>query len=179
VIETPRLVLRGWETRDLDPFAAMCADAEVMRHLNGVVDRAAAAVIVARLTAALADTGLTFWAIERREDRAFLGFCGLRHGGHPGTPVADELEVGWRLARAHWGRGYAREAAQASLNHGWATTERDRIAAWTVPANTASWGLMKRLCMTARADLDFDHPLFEAGHSLRRHVVYAIERPRD
>lgn len=178
MIATERLILRDWRDDDLDPFAAMCADPEVMRHLDGVIDRDAAAETIARQRHFIARDGRGFWAIERRADGALLGFCGLRTGGHPGTPVNDELEIGWRLRRDAWGQGYAREAAQASIDHGWATTERERIAAWTVAANTASWGLMLRLGMRPRPDMDFDHPRFADGHPLRRHLVYAIERPR-
>ena len=177
MIDTERLILRDWRASDLDAFAAMCADPEVMAHLNGPIDRDATAAGIDRLRGYASRDGMTFWAIERRIDAAFLGFCGLRNGGIIGTSVNDELEIGWRLARPFWGRGYAREAAQASIDHGWASTDRDRIAAWTVAANTASWRLMTRLGMLPRPDLDFDHPDFAADHPLRRHVVYMIDRP--
>lgn len=177
MIETERLILRDWRDADRAPFAAMSADPEVMRHLDGPIDATASDAVIDRLQAHGTRDGLTFWAIERRADGAFLGFCGLRRGGHPDTPVGHELEIGWRLARPFWGQGYAREAAEASIAHGWGVASDPRIAAWTVPANTASWGLMKRLGMTHRAELDFDHPRFADGHPLRRHLVYTIERP--
>lgn len=177
MIETARLTLRPWVEADVEPFAAMCADAAVMAHLGGPQDTAAARVAIERQQAAQAATGHCFWAIERRADAALLGFCGLRRGGHAGTPVPDELEIGWRLRRDAWGRGYACEAASASLAWGWTHTLRDRITAWTIPANRASWGLMIRLGMSPRPDLDFDHPLFPDGHPLRRHVTYVADRP--
>lgn len=176
MIETDWLNLRPWQDGDIEPFAAMSRDPDVMRHLNGVIDRDAAVAVIERHSASQAREGHCFWAIERMADGAFLGFCGLRLGGHPGTKVTDELEIGWRLARNAWGQGYAREAAEASLAWGWAHTDRPRIAAWTVPANEASWGLMRRLGMSARPDLDFDHPDFSEGHPLRRHLVYTIDR---
>ena len=74
--------------------------------------------------------------------------------------------------------GYAKEAAHASLAWGWANLDASRIMAITVPANTASWGLMTRLGMIRRTDLDFGHPSFEPGHPLHRHIVYVAERPR-
>ena len=176
-LETERLILRSWRDEDLDAFAAMGQDAEVMAHLGGVVDRDHAAADIARQQTVEREQGRCFWALERRADQRFIGFCGLRHGGHPGTPVASELEIGWRLARHAWGQGYAREAAAACLADGFATTDYPRITAWTVPANTASWGLMIRLGMQRRPDLDFDHPRFAEGHPLRRHWVHAIDRP--
>jgi RimJ/RimL family protein N-acetyltransferase len=178
MIETGRLVLRAWSDHDRAPFAEMGADPAVMEHLDGVVDRATSDAIIDRLIAADKAGGQTFWAIERKEDAALLGFCGLRRGGHADTPVPDVLEIGWRLARHAWGQGYAREAAAASLAWGWANRADAMIAAWTVPANTASWGLMLRLGMTHRPELDFDHPRFAPGHPLCRHLVYTIARPQ-
>lgn len=179
MIATERLILRSWRAEDSAPFAAMNADDAVMAHLGGPIDRAASDAMIDRLNAIDAAQGHTFWAIERRGDGAFLGFCGLRRGGHAGTNVPDELEIGWRLARPAWGAGFAREAAAASIAWGWGNRPDARITAWTVPANVRSWGLMERLGMTHRPELDFDHPAFPHGHPLCRHLVYAIDRPED
>ncbi|MBJ6121156.1 GNAT family N-acetyltransferase [Sphingomonas mollis] len=171
MIDTERLTLRPWQTDDLDPLADLCADPEVMRHLDGVRSRASVADWMATQNDIQAERGHCFWAMERRDDRRLLGFCGLRLGGAKG-----ELEIGWRLRRSVWGRGYAREAAEASLAWGWANTRCDRIEGWTVRANTASWGLMIRLGMVRRPDLDFDHPDFPEGHPLHRIITHAVER---
>ncbi|WP_067735291.1 GNAT family N-acetyltransferase [Novosphingobium naphthalenivorans] len=175
-LETERLVLRSWREEDAVPFAAMNRDRQVMAHLDGPIDRTASDEVIVRICATEAEQGNCFWAVERKADRTFIGFCGLRRGGHAGTPVVDELEIGWRLAHHAWGQGFAREAAEASLQWGFAHREAPRIVAWTVPANTASWGLMTRLGMMHRPDLDFDHPRFPAGHPLCRHLVYVMER---
>jgi RimJ/RimL family protein N-acetyltransferase len=103
--------------------------------------------------------------------------CGVRIGGHPGTPVPEELEIGWRIGEKHWGQGIAREAAEASLVWSWANTDRPRVAAWTVIGNTRSWGLMERLGMRRRADLDFHHPDYRADDPFGAMIVYAIDRP--
>ncbi len=177
MIETERLSLRSWRDTDRAAFAEINHDPEVMRHLGGSVDRRMSDAMIDRQMAVQRDQGHCFWAVERIEDARLIGFCGLHVGGHPGAGVADELEIGWRLSPDAWGQGYAREAATASIAWGFANTDRPRIAAWTVPANTASWGLMLRLGMTARPDLDFDHPNFPSGHPLCRHIVYAADRP--
>ena len=176
-LETERLLLRSWRDADRAPFAEMSADSAVMEHLGGMVTADESDAIITRFAGVEQDQGHTFWAIERRDDGCFLGFCGLRRGGHVGTPVTDELEIGWRLARDAWGQGYAREAAQASISWGWDNRGAARIAAWTVTGNTASWGLMIRLGMVHRPELDFDHPRFAIGHPLCRHLVYTIDRP--
>lgn len=177
MIDTGRLVLRPWRAEDRAGYAAMCASPAVMRHLGGPNDDAEIDAALARNAACQRERGHCFWAVERREDGAFLGFCGLRVVDDPRRPVHGDIEIGWRLREDAWGQSYAREAAEASFGWGWAHLDAPRIVAFTVPANTASWGLMERLGMTRRPDLDFGHPAFAPGHPLHRHVTYAMERP--
>ncbi len=176
MIETDRLVLRRWRDEDSAPFHAMGQDAEVMRYLGPPMSLEEAKATIARLNAAIDHDGYAFWAIERKSDSAFLGFCGIKKNGPAGTPIADDPEIGWRLARGGWGQGYAKEAAEASLAWGWANIDAPRVAAITVPANERSWGLMIRLGMTRVADGDFDHPAVSEGDPLRRHITYEIAR---
>lgn len=176
-LETPRLILRGWRDEDGPAFVRATNNPAVMAHLGGVEDAARLLTSVPRQQAMQAERGHCFWIVERKADGEVLGFCGLKAPVIEGTPIAGETEIGWRLAEQTWGQGYAREAAAASLAWAWAHLPLTRIVAMTVAANTRSWGLMERLGMTRRADLDFDHPLFAAGHRLRPHIVYAIDRP--
>jgi len=177
MIETRRLRLRPWRDADKPAFATATNTEAVMRHLGGVMSREAMDTVIDGQIARQAEQGMCFWAVETLAHQRIIGMCGLRCVGLPGTQIVDELEIGWRLAETEWGKGYAREAAAASIAWGWENTERDRIAAWTIPANRASWGLMIRLGMVHRPDLDFDHPRFPEGHPLSRHVVYVINRP--
>jgi RimJ/RimL family protein N-acetyltransferase len=177
MIGTDRLVLRGWRDSDAEPFLAMCTDPAVMEYLGPPLARDDVALNIERQNGFLDAHGYCFWAIERREDGAFMGFCGLKPGA-AGTPIEGRVEIGWRLAPSHWGKGYAREAAQASLDWGWANLDADSIWAITVPANVRSWGLMERLDMVRRHDLDFDHPQPGLEERLKAHLTYSIERPR-
>lgn len=170
MIETARLILRPWVEADRAPFAAMGQDAEVMAHFPGRLSRADSDALVDRISSMMADQGFGMWAVERRDSGEFIGFCGLNRVNFP-CPVENDVEIGWRLARSAWGQGLAREAAQASLawgfGHGMA-----RIVSFTVPGNARSWGLMQRLGMARRADLDFDHPRVADGSPLKPHIVY-------
>jgi RimJ/RimL family protein N-acetyltransferase len=94
-----------------------------------------------------------------------------------GTPVADDVEIGWRLREDAWGQGYATEAAAAVLAWAWANLPVDRIVSFTIPTNLASQRVMERIGMRRREDLDFAHPNFPADHQLSAHVAYAAQRP--
>jgi len=176
MIETERLLIRPWREEDRDPFFAINSDPEVMRHIRPSTTRAESDAGVDRQLAAQAEHGFCFWALERKADGAFLGFCGLRPGV-PETPIADDLEIGWRLGRAYWGEGYAKEAAAACIAWAFRVLEAPRVAAITVPANARSWGLMERLGMVRRPDLDFLHPALAEDDPLRPHITYLAERP--
>jgi RimJ/RimL family protein N-acetyltransferase len=172
VAETERLRLRGWTAADVDAFEAACNTPAVMRHLGGVQSREDLAAGVTRLSAVEAEFGYTFWVVERRADGSFLGFCGLKpmRPDLVPPPLHGEVEIGWRLAEHGWGQGYAREAAEAALRLGFERFELPRIVSMTLPANCPSWGLMRRLGMRARPDLDFDMPGFG------RHLIYDLEK---
>ena len=176
MIETERLILRPWEDRDRPVLRAQCDDPEVMRFLLPMPDDAAFEAMLGRLSGWLNDHGFTFWLLERRSDGVVMGMCGLKPGA-PGTPIENMVEIGWRLGSEHWGRGYAREAAQAALDWAWANLDTQEVVAITVEANGASWGLMERLGMTRDRDNEFDHPLVPEGDPLRRHILYRIARP--
>ncbi|MBO9581997.1 MAG: GNAT family N-acetyltransferase [Sphingobium sp.] len=174
-LPTARLILRDWRDEDLAPFAAMCGDPRVMEYLGGSSTEADCVAGIVRQRTGQSERGYSFWAIERREDGAFLGFCGLKPG-MVDTPIAGKTEIGWRLHVDAWGQGYAREAAQASLDWAWAHLPDEAIWAITAAGNLRSWGLMERLGMTRHAALDFDMPILPAASPHLRHITYSIGR---
>jgi RimJ/RimL family protein N-acetyltransferase len=174
-LETDRLVLRAWQDSDLLPLLAICRDPRVMEFLGPLQDEDEICAAIGRQRAHQATLGHCYWAIERKLDAEMLGFCGIQPEPE-GTPVAGLPDIGWRLGFAHWGKGYAREAAQASLDWGFANLSDEAIWAITVPANARSWGLMERLGMRRHHDLDFDHPNVPDGSPLKRHITYSIAR---
>lgn len=150
----------------------MNADPEVMRHFPALLSREEADALIDRVNARIAAAGVGFWAVERAEDGAFLGFAGLNCIGHA-IPVKGEWEVGWRLARHAWGQGYASEAGRASLSHGFSVMGLERIIAYTAITNLPSVAVMQRIGMVAAPEQDFDHPDIAEGSPIRRHIVYA------
>lgn len=173
-IETDRLSLREWRDEDADAMHAMGLDPRVMEFLGPPASHDQARELVAGQIVNQSLFGHCFWPVERRSDGELLGFCGL-NPAH--WPIDAEIEIGWRLRRDAWGRGYAREAAAASLAWGWRNLDVPTIAAITVPANARSWGLMERLGMIRQRNEDFDHPDVPDGSALKRHILYRIARP--
>lgn len=171
-LETDRLILRPWHALDNAPFAAMNADPQVMEFFPSVCTRAQSDAIVDRLQQHNNTWGWSFWATELRASGEFIGFIGLQVP-RPEVPVYPCVEVGWRLARAHWGQGYATEGARASLTFGFKELNLPNIVAFVAEENHRSRAVMHRLGMTDQHQ-PFIHPLVtpEARHKM--HCLYKI-----
>lgn len=174
-IATERLLLRRWLPADRAAFADLNADPRVMRHFPAVLSREESDAVADRIAAHFDRRGYGLWAVAIAGVVPFAGFIGLcapRFEAHF-TPC---VEIGWRLAAEHWGRGYATEGARAALRFGFETLGLREIVAMTVPENRASRRVMEKLGMAHDPADDFDHPLLPAGHPLRRHVLYRTAR---
>lgn len=174
-LRTPRLILRDWRSTDLEPFAALNADPAVMEHFPAPMTGAESKVMVERIAAHLSRHGYGLWAVEAPGIAPFIGFVGLNRPGFTAafTPC---VEIGWRLATAWWGLGYATEAARAALAIGFEQHGLDEIVSFTTTTNRRSAAVMARLSMTHDPAEDFDHPLVAEGHRLRRHILCRLTR---
>lgn len=172
-IGTERLVLRDWLPGDQEPFHRLNSDPQVMEFLPKPLTREESDAMISRLSLHIAEHGFGFWAVERRSDRAFLGFTGLLRPSFE-APFTPCVEIGWRFAREAWGRGYASEAARASLEFGFTKLGLGEIVSFTVPGNTRSMAVMERIGMRRDLDGDFEHPRLPEGNPLRKHVLYRL-----
>jgi RimJ/RimL family protein N-acetyltransferase len=173
-LETERLVLRRWRDADLDGYAAMNADPEVMRLIGDghVHDRAEAAASLDRMRRDWNEHGFGRWAVERRSDGTFVGFCGA--GFLKSFPdLAEEPEIGWRLPRALWGAGYATEAAIASRDNFFQSTAYDHLLSLSQRGNIASQRVMEKIGMHRVEDVR--HPTI--GLILRHRLDRSDWRP--
>jgi ribosomal-protein-alanine N-acetyltransferase len=176
---TPRLLLRGFVDDDRSAFAAINADPVVMEHYPAPLTRNQSDAFVDRVLATWAEHGYGLWAVERRDTATLIGYAGL-------WPLPADLpvrtrrdpcaEVGWRLAAAHWGKGFATEAAAQAL-HLARVRGLAEVVSFTAATNVRSQAVMRRLGMTCDPRDDFDHPAIPPGHVLRRHVLYRWMRP--
>jgi RimJ/RimL family protein N-acetyltransferase len=175
-LRTERLLLRPWTDDDLSPFAALNADPVVMEHFPATLTREESDLMVERIGVRFAETGLYLWAVAVPGATPFIGFVGLSapafHAAF--TPC---VEVGWRLDRTAWGKGYAVEAARTVVADGFDRLGLDEIVSFTTSTNLRSQRVMQRLGMTRDPADDFDHPNLPPGHPLRRHVLYRLARP--
>lgn len=173
--ETPRLILRDWQgDDDWAEFFRVTNTPAVMEWLGGVLDQAGIAAQRARVEGCRAHHGFCFWAVERKSDGALLGFCGIKRADAPGSTVAGMIEIGWRLREDAWGQGYAKEAAQAALVLAFDRFGAQEVVALTVQDNAPSWGLMQRLGMIRRAELDYCDDRYDPPW--RDAIVYSIDR---
>jgi RimJ/RimL family protein N-acetyltransferase len=174
IVETERLRIRCWTVEDRSEFVRHLNTPAVMRWLDGVRDPQVFDPVFERLDGYQRDFGHTFWIVERKEDGALLGFCGLKRVNDEGAgDLTGDFEIGWRFREDAWGQGYAKEAAIASLDLAFGRFGAPHVVALTVEGNTASRGLMCRLGMKRREDLDFDevNPKTDLG----RNFVYRID----
>ena len=173
-LTTDRLLLREWREEDRAPFAALNADPAVMEHFPVPLTRDESDAMVDRAITLWAETGLCWFAVQLH-DGPFIGFTGL-HRQVFDAPFTPAVEIGWRLARPHWGKGYATEAARTALDWGFRERDLDRVVSFTIPANHRSQAVMQRIGLVRVPDGDFDHPRLPIGHPMRRHVLYSLTR---
>ena len=178
MIRTERLLLRRWLDADRAPFAQMNADPAVREHFQGTMTADESDAFVERIEAHWDERGWGLWAVEVPGVAPFIGFVGLWPADYvTGAPM---VEVGWRLAREHWGQGYASEAARAALRFGFEQVGLDEIVSFTVPKNERSTRVMERIGLIRDPAGDFDHPRVDpvAYPQLVRHVMYRLDRDR-
>ena len=167
------VTLRQWRDSDLEPYAAMNRDPEVMRYFPGFRTHEETKESFDRQRSLIALRGWGLWAVD--VDGEFAGFTGLAVPAFD-APFMPCVEIGWRMQRRFWGRGIAYRAACDALAYGFNTLNLPDIVSFTVVTNARSRRLMERLGLTHRPSDDFDHPSFPSGHELQRHVFYRRSR---
>ncbi len=175
-LSTPRLLLRSWGDEDLEPFAALNADPRVMKYFPAPLNRDESDRLARRIQEEFRQNPFGLWAVQEKQGAPFVGFVGLKVARFE-APFTPCVEVGWRLAYAHWGKGYATEAARAALRYGFDDVGLEKVHSFCAAENTRSMAVMKRLGM--RLEGTFEHSGLSEGHPLRPHVLYSIESATD
>lgn len=173
-LETERLILRQWTESDRIAFALLNADTRVMAYLPAVLNRPESDGLADRIEALIARRGWGLWAVELKQNPQFIGFVGLHEPTYD-LPFTPCVEIGWRLASAHWGKGYATEAASAALDYAFNILVLNEVYSFTSVVNKKSSAVMQRLNMLD-TQKNFDHPILTDNDLLREHVLYKIDR---
>jgi RimJ/RimL family protein N-acetyltransferase len=189
-LRTERLLLRPWRDEDREPFAELNADPAVMAHFPSRLDRAESDALVDRIMERMDRQGFGLWSVQVDGGPDCIGFVGLNPIPFD-APFTPALEVGWRLAQSAWGRGYAPEAAVASVDFAFSSVHRDgddfiragtgpvldEIVSMTTPENAKSRRVMEKIGLHHDEADDFDHPgLRERAPHMLRHVLYRVSR---
>lgn len=174
-LATERLILRRWRETDRAPFRAINADPRVMEFFPSTLTASESDVAFERIRGHFEQHGFGLWAAELRQGHIFLGFVGLSIPPFQ-AHFMPAVEVGWRLCSDAWNRGLATEGAREAVRYAFEDLGRTGLVSFTVPANKRSRRVMEKLGMTHDEHDDFDHPLLPAGHLLRRHVLYRLDR---
>jgi RimJ/RimL family protein N-acetyltransferase len=167
----PRVVLRGWQGCDRQPFATMNADPKVMEFFPQLLTPEQSLASFERLKKGIEDRGWGLWVVDISGD--FAGFTGLAETNFQ-APFTPCIEIGWRFQTRFWGQGYALESARLALRFGFENLRLEEIVSFTARINKRSERLMQRLGMRASPKDDFEHPKIPPGHPVRDHVFYRI-----
>jgi RimJ/RimL family protein N-acetyltransferase len=171
-LETTRLILRRWQDTDIEPFAQINSDDNVMEFFSSKLSLDETVRMVERIEFGFDMNNLGLWALELKKTGEFIGFTGLSSPKFY-TRFTPCTEVGWRLGQAHWGNGYATEAAKEVLRDGFERLGLPEIVSFTAAGNDRSIRVMKKLQMHSNHQDDFLHPLV-TKLSLKRHVLYKV-----
>jgi RimJ/RimL family protein N-acetyltransferase len=174
MLPTDRLILRRWQKTDLEPFASMNSDARVMEFFPKQLSYEESFAFVDRIERGFEENKFGLWALALKDNNQFIGFAGLN------KPLFDAfftpcVEVGWRIAHEHWGRGYAPEAAMAAVHDGFERLGLSEIVSFTAAVNLRSIRVMQKLKMTRDPDEDFLHPSLPPDHKLCPHVLFRLK----
>ena len=175
-IQTERLILRRWRREDQPIFADINADPEVMRYYPRLLSAEESDAMAHKFQKLLSARGWGFWAVELIDEKSFIGFVGLHEPTYE-LPVSPCVEIGWRLAKRYWGKGYATEAAMASLDVAFNKLALKEVYAFTSVSNRRSRAVMERIGMI-NLKRNFEHPIIPQNNALREHVLYQLQKSR-
>ena len=173
-LSTVRILLRPWEDKDYSPFYAMSSDPRVYEFLPLFPDKSASDAFVDRFRADFSRRGWGFWALENKDSGEFMGTAGMHEPGPEFGVGRSCVEIGWRLAPAFWGKGFATEAAREVMRFAFSVLQLEELVSFTAVGNKRSFQLMERLGM--QREKEFDLLLMPPESPNRLHYLYVLTR---
>jgi len=176
LIKTGRLGLRNWLASDTAPFVTMGQDSKVMRYFPELLTEADTIALINNLKKHYEKYGYTYFAMDELATGEFVGFTGLKYQTFE-SEFTPSVDIGWRLKRSAWGKGYATEAAKACLNVAFNEFGLDEVYSFCPDLNKASEAIMKKIGMTYLGTLQ--HPKVANDSRFKHCVVYRSQKPED
>ena len=173
-LETERLLLRQWKEGDLVAFRELNSDLLVMAYFPSVLNQQQSDAVADQCKGFISSRGWSFWAVELKDVREFIGFVGL-HEPDSVFPFSPCVEIGWRLHKKFWGKGYATEAAKESLAYAFNELDLSEVVSFTTVSNFRSRAVMQKLGLK-NSRQNFEHPDLPKDHPLSEHVLYKITK---
>ena len=156
-LQTERFLMRQWRKEDYSEFAKLNADSKVMEYYPSILSTEESNAMAQKIELLLSKRGWGFWAVESISEKRFMGFVGLHEPAYE-LPITPCVEIGWRLAKEYWGKGYATEAAKASLDFAFKKLNLPEVYSFASVSNRQSWAVMERLKMK-NTNKNFEHPI--------------------
>ena len=172
-LESSRVLLRGWKESDLAPWIALNLDPENLKYFPRTYSAEESRASFLRIRDLLNENSLGLWAAEEKSSGEFMGFVGLMQHNIPGIAFMPCCEIGWRLDRKYWGKGYATEAATVVLGYGLNELKLEEIFSFTAKGNLPSINVMRKIGMRERPELAFEHPRIPDESPVKSHIVYS------
>jgi RimJ/RimL family protein N-acetyltransferase len=173
ILKSERLGFRNWTNKDLEEFAKLNSDEKVMEHFPKTLSRKEVGKFIDRLNKHFAENGFTYYATEILETKEFIGMIGLAFQEYK-TNFTPAIDIGWRLKRNAWGKGYATEGAKRCLEYAFNELEISKIISVCPIKNTKSENVMKKIGMTKRGE--FNHPELINHADYEKHFCYEINK---
>jgi len=171
IFKSERLGFRNWKNSDIEEFAKLCADEEVMKHFPSILSREEVLNLIERMKQHYLDRAYTYFATEILDTQEFIGMIGLANQEYE-TPFTPATDIGWRLKRSAWGNGYATEGAKRCLDFAFNELNIEKIISVCTISNWKSENVMKKIGMTKKGE--FDHPKMIAHPEYLKHYCYEI-----
>ncbi|MBP1989590.1 GNAT family N-acetyltransferase [Paenibacillus eucommiae] len=172
-LETSRLQLRDWKESDLEPFSRLNEDEQVMRYFPKSLSPEETKVFYESIVSEFKECGFGFYAVDVKENNEFIGFIGFHQATFEAnfTPC---IEIGWRLKKEAWGKGYATEGAAACLQYGFNELKFSEVYSFTADVNEPSKNVMVKIGMNFIKN--FHHPKVDKDSPLNKHVLFYMDQ---
>ena len=171
LFKSTRLGFRNWKMEDLVEFAKLNADEAVMEHFPKTLSNNEVIEFIGRLKRHFEENGFTYYATEIIETKEFIGMIGLARQKYK-TKFTPAIDIGWRLKRTAWGKGYATEGAKRCIEYAFNDLAINKIIAVCTIKNGKSENVMKKIGMTKKGA--FNHPELRNHPKYEKHFCYEI-----